>query len=115
MISNFFVPKLENVDVNDLSQKVPKRRRYLPFSQQNNLLKYTFELFDLASNIMWFNTAGIFFVGLCEVACLRSSVREKKENIQRVIADIWPQLLQEVVESGAYRLEFIRASRGVKN
>lgn len=54
-------------------------------------------------------------MGLCEVACLRSSVREKKENIQRVIADIWPQLLQEVVESGAYRLEFIRASRGVKN
>ncbi|GFY09642.1 utrophin [Trichonephila clavipes] len=35
-----------------------------------------------------------------------------EDNIRRVIADIWPQMLEKVIENWASRLDYIRASRG---
>ncbi|GFU12757.1 uncharacterized protein TNCV_54871 [Trichonephila clavipes] len=35
-----------------------------------------------------------------------------EDNIRRVIADIRPQILEKVIENGASRLDYIRASRG---
>ncbi|GFX86790.1 hypothetical protein TNCV_1409871 [Trichonephila clavipes] len=34
------------------------------------------------------------------------------DNIRRVIADIWPQMLEKVIENWTSRLDYIRASRG---
>ncbi|GFW20173.1 putative transposable element [Trichonephila clavipes] len=33
-------------------------------------------------------------------------------NIHRVIADIWPQMLEKVIENWTSRLDYIRATRG---
>lgn len=49
-----------------------------------NLLKNTF---GVASKTVRFNTAGLFYVVLCEVACLR--------GWKSLIADKRPQLLQK--------------------
>ncbi|GFW36586.1 hypothetical protein TNCV_1955861 [Trichonephila clavipes] len=35
-----------------------------------------------------------------------------EDNIQRVIADIWPQMLEKLIENWTSRLDYIRASRG---
>ncbi|GFY03992.1 transposable element Tc3 transposase [Trichonephila clavipes] len=35
-----------------------------------------------------------------------------ENNIRRVIADIWPQMLEKVIENCTSRLDYIRASRG---
>ncbi|GFS71142.1 transposable element Tc3 transposase [Trichonephila clavipes] len=35
-----------------------------------------------------------------------------EDNIRRVIADIWPQMLEKVIENWTFRLDCIRASRG---
>ena len=66
----------------------------------------------MASKIVRFNTAGLFFVGLCEVACKPETIDGFEENIRRVIADIRPQMLQKMVENWASLLEFIRAILG---
>ncbi|GFY06114.1 hypothetical protein TNCV_3107931 [Trichonephila clavipes] len=34
-----------------------------------------------------------------------------EDNIHRVIADIWPQMLEKVIENWTSRLDYIRASR----
>ncbi|GFU35643.1 uncharacterized protein TNCV_2099391 [Trichonephila clavipes] len=35
-----------------------------------------------------------------------------EDNIRRAIADIWPQMLEKVIENWTSRLDYIRASRG---
>ncbi|GFX18774.1 uncharacterized protein TNCV_3019311 [Trichonephila clavipes] len=35
-----------------------------------------------------------------------------EDNIRRVIADIWPQILEKVIENWTSRLDYIQASRG---
>ncbi|GFW39509.1 putative LOC100569746 [Trichonephila clavipes] len=35
-----------------------------------------------------------------------------EDNIRRVIVDIWPQMLEKVIENWTSRLDYIRASRG---
>ncbi|GFU57937.1 uncharacterized protein TNCV_353671 [Trichonephila clavipes] len=35
-----------------------------------------------------------------------------EDNIRRVIADMWPQMLEKVIENWTSRLDYIRASRG---
>ncbi|GFW64356.1 transposable element Tc3 transposase [Trichonephila clavipes] len=35
-----------------------------------------------------------------------------EDNIRRVIADIWPQMLEKVIENWTSRLDYIRSSRG---
>ncbi|GFS70123.1 putative LOC100569746 [Trichonephila clavipes] len=35
-----------------------------------------------------------------------------EDNIRRVIADIWPEMLEKVIENWTSRLDYIRASRG---
>ncbi|GFX30259.1 hypothetical protein TNCV_1963661 [Trichonephila clavipes] len=35
-----------------------------------------------------------------------------EDNIRRVIADIWPQMLEKVIGNWTSRLDYIRASRG---
>ncbi|GFV89688.1 hypothetical protein TNCV_1576611 [Trichonephila clavipes] len=35
-----------------------------------------------------------------------------EDNIRRGIADIWPQMLEKVIENWTSRLDYIRASRG---
>ncbi|GFV79903.1 uncharacterized protein TNCV_2258491 [Trichonephila clavipes] len=35
-----------------------------------------------------------------------------EDNIRRVIADIWPQMLEKVIENWTSRLDYIRTSRG---
>ncbi|GFV27275.1 hypothetical protein TNCV_3047841 [Trichonephila clavipes] len=35
-----------------------------------------------------------------------------EDNIRRVIANIWPQMLEKIIENWTSRLDYIRASRG---
>ncbi|GFU00628.1 putative LOC100569746 [Trichonephila clavipes] len=35
-----------------------------------------------------------------------------EDNIRRIIADIWPEMLEKVIENWTSRLDYIRASRG---
>lgn len=35
-----------------------------------------------------------------------------EDNVGRIIADIWPQMLEKVMENWTFRIEYLRASRG---
>lgn len=78
MISDFFVPELDDIGVDDLwfQQNGAKR------NTTNETKKFVDENYwwehyiascgcGVAFKIMGFNTGGLFLVDLCEVACLR--------------------------------------------
>ena len=80
MINGFFVPELEDVNVDDLWFK----QDLMSYSQRNNKFNesnfwwahfVTSWTCGVASKIVRFNTAGQFFVGLYEAACLCISPR----------------------------------------
>ena len=105
MISDFFVPELEDVDVDDLWCQQDASACHTT-NETINLLKE--RACGVASKIIRFTTAGLSFVGLCEV----ETIDALAENIQRVIASMWPRFLHKVVENWYSRLEVIGASSG---
>ncbi|GFV24953.1 putative DD41D transposase [Trichonephila clavipes] len=122
MITNFFIPELNNHDVQEL------------WFQQNgatchttrdaiDLLKDTFgdrlisgfgpvnwppKSCDLTplDYFLWAYVKSLFY------ADKPQTLDHLEDNIRRVIADVRPQMLEKVIENWTSRLDYIRASRG---
>ncbi|GFY01837.1 hypothetical protein TNCV_1468251 [Trichonephila clavipes] len=88
MITNFFIPELNNHDVQEL------------WFQQDGATCHTARAtIDLLRHSL-----------VC--ADKPQTLDHLEDNIRRVIADIRPQMLEKVIENGTSRLDYIRASRG---
>ncbi|GFW74628.1 uncharacterized protein TNCV_962031 [Trichonephila clavipes] len=122
MITNFFIPELNNHDVQEL------------WFQQDGATCHTAR----ATIDLWKNTFGDRLISRfgpvnwpsrsCDLTPLdyflwgyvKSLVYADKpqtldhleDNIRRVIADIRPQILEKVIENWTSRLDYIRASHG---
>ncbi|GFW83549.1 putative DD41D transposase [Trichonephila clavipes] len=82
MITNFFIPELNNRDVQEL------------WFQQDGATCHTARAtIDLLKDTP-------------------QTLDHLEDNIRRVIADIRPQMLEKVIENWTSRLDYIRASRG---
>lgn len=122
MINDFFVPELEDVDVDDLWFQQDGATCHTA-NDTINLLKETFgeRIISRRGPVAWpprscdLTPLDYFLWGYVKslvYADKPETIDALEENIRRVIADIRPQMLQKVVENWASRLEFIRASRG---
>ncbi|GFV13072.1 putative transposable element [Trichonephila clavipes] len=95
MITNFFIPELNNHDVQEL------------WFQQDGATCYTASaVIDLLKD-----TFGGYVTSLV-YADKPQTLGHLEDNIRRVIADIRPQMLGKVIENWTSRLDYIRASRG---
>ncbi|GFW98783.1 uncharacterized protein TNCV_2837441 [Trichonephila clavipes] len=122
MITNFFIPELNNYDVQELwfqqdGATCPTARAPI------DLLKDTFGdcLISRFGPVNWpprscdLTPLDYFLWGyvMSLVYADRSQTPDHLEdNIRRVIADIRPQMLEKVIENWTSRLDYIRASRG---
>ncbi|GFY35798.1 putative LOC100569746 [Trichonephila clavipes] len=122
MITNFFIPELNNHDVQELwfqqdGATCPTARATI------DLLKDTFgdRLISRFGLVNWpprscdLTSLDYFLWGY--VKSLVSADKPQtfdhlEDNIRRVIADIRPQMLEKVIENWTSRLDYIRASRG---
>ncbi|GFX87458.1 hypothetical protein TNCV_1329931 [Trichonephila clavipes] len=100
MITNFFIPELNNHDVQELwsqqdEAKCPTARATI------DLLKDTFG----DRLISRFGPSLVY-------ADKPQKLDHLEDDIRRVIADIRPQMLEKVIENWTSRLDYIRASRG---
>ncbi|GFX14916.1 DUF4817 domain-containing protein [Trichonephila clavipes] len=122
MITNFFIPELNNHDVQE------------PWFQQDgatchtaratiDLLKDTFRdrLISRFRPVNWpprscdLTPLDYFLRGYVKslvYADKPQTLDHLEDNIRRVIADIRPQMLEKVIENWTSRLDYIRASRG---
>ncbi|GFX94146.1 uncharacterized protein TNCV_4291912 [Trichonephila clavipes] len=118
MITNFFIPELNNHDVQELwFQQCHTARATI------DLLKDTFgdRLISRFGPVNWpprscdLTPLDYFmwgYVKLLVYADKPQTLDHLEDNIRRVIADIRPQMLQKVIENWTSRLDYIRASRG---
>ncbi|GFT86657.1 DUF4817 domain-containing protein [Trichonephila clavipes] len=83
MITNFFLPELNNHDVHELSCDLTPLDCFL-----------------------WGYVKSLVY------ADKPQTLDPLEDNIRRVIADIRPQMLEKVIENWTSRLDYIRASRG---
>ncbi|GFW93357.1 uncharacterized protein TNCV_2604751 [Trichonephila clavipes] len=116
MITNFFIPELNNQDVQE------------PWFQQDgascptaratiDLLKDTFgdRLISRFGPVNWpprscdLSPLDYFLWGYADKP---QTLDHLEDNIRRVIADIRPQMLEKVIENWTSRLDYIRVSRG---
>ncbi|GFV42484.1 transposable element Tc3 transposase [Trichonephila clavipes] len=93
MITNFFIPELNNHDVQEL------------WFQQDGATCHT------AGATNRFIERFIDLLSLV-YADKPQTLDHLEDNIRRVIADIRPQMLEKVIENWTSRLDYIRASRG---
>ncbi|GFV91415.1 putative LOC100569746 [Trichonephila clavipes] len=108
MITNFFIPELNNHDVQEL------------WFQQDGATCHTARAtIDLLKDTLGDRLISRF--GLvnwpprsCDLTPLDYFLwgQQKIDNIRRVIADIRPQMLEKVIENWTSRLDYIRDSRG---
>ncbi|GFW36691.1 DUF4817 domain-containing protein [Trichonephila clavipes] len=123
MITNFFIPELNDHDVQELwfqqdGAKYPTARATI------DLLKDTFgdhlisrfgpvnsppRSCDLTplDYFLWSYVKSLVY------ADKPQTLDHLEDNIRRVIADIRPQMLEKVIENRTSRLDYIRASRGI--
>ncbi|GFX55326.1 putative DD41D transposase [Trichonephila clavipes] len=96
MITNFFIPELNNHDVHDrlISRFGPVN--WPPRSCDLTPLDY----------FLWGYVKSLVY------ADKPQTLDHLEDNIRRVIADIRPQMLEKVIENWTSRLDYIRASRG---
>ncbi|GFY35029.1 hypothetical protein TNCV_5044051 [Trichonephila clavipes] len=96
MITNFFIPEVNNHDVQE------------PWFQQDGATCHTARAtIDLLKDTL--------VIGLCGslvYADKPQTLDHLEDNIRRFIADIRPQMLEKVIENWTSRLDYIRASRG---
>ncbi|GFW67058.1 uncharacterized protein TNCV_4030782 [Trichonephila clavipes] len=122
MITNFFIPELNNHDVQELWFQQDGATCHTARATID-LLKDTFgdRLISRFGSVNWRPRS-------CDITPLdyflwdyvKSSVYANKpqtpdhleDNIRRVIADRRPQMLEKVIENWTSRLDYIRASRG---
>ncbi|GFV49556.1 uncharacterized protein TNCV_3191371 [Trichonephila clavipes] len=121
MITNFFIPELNNHDVQELAV-VPTRRRNRARATID-LLKDTFgdRLISRFGPVNWpprsCDLTPLDFFLWCYVKSLVYADKPQtldylEDNIRSVNADIQPQMLETVIENWASRLDYIRASLG---
>ncbi|GFV98374.1 putative transposable element [Trichonephila clavipes] len=122
MITNFFIPELNNHDVQELwfqqdGATCPTARATI------DLLKDTFgdRLISHFGPVNWpprscdLTPLNYFLRGYVKslvYADKPQTLDYLEDNIRRVIADIRPQMLEKVIENWTSRLDYIRASRG---
>ncbi|GFV26789.1 uncharacterized protein TNCV_5000731 [Trichonephila clavipes] len=114
MITTFFIPELNNHDVQELW-----------FQQDGATCQTARSTIDLLKGTFGDHLISIFgpVIGLLDYflwGYVKSLVYADKpqtldhleDNIRRVIADIRPQMLEKVIENWTSRLDYIQASRG---
>ncbi|GFU14148.1 uncharacterized protein TNCV_4446981 [Trichonephila clavipes] len=117
MITNFFIPELNNHDVQELW-----------FQQDGatcHTARATIDLFTFLISrfepVNWpprscdLTPLDYFLLGYVKslvYADKPQTLDHLEDNIRRVIADIRPQMLEKVIENWTSRLDYIRASRG---
>ncbi|GFT09679.1 DNA-directed RNA polymerase subunit [Trichonephila clavipes] len=122
MITNFFIPELNNPDVQELWFQQDGATCHTARATID-LLKDTFgdRLISRFGPVNWpprscdLTQLDYFLWG-----CVKSLVYADKpqtldhleDNIRRVIDDMRPQMLEKVIENWTSRLDYIRASRG---
>ncbi|GFU83473.1 transposable element Tc3 transposase [Trichonephila clavipes] len=122
MITNFFIPELNNHDVQELwfQQDGPTRHRA---RATIDLLKDTFgdRLISRFGPVNWpprscdLTPLDYFLWGYVKslvYADKPQTLDHLEDNIRRFIAYIRPQMLENVIENWTSRLDYIRASRG---
>ncbi|GFW65365.1 DUF4817 domain-containing protein [Trichonephila clavipes] len=122
MITNFFIPQLNNNDVQELWFQQDGATCHTARATID-LLKYTFgdRLISRFGPVNWpprscdLTPLDYFLWGYVKslvYADKTQTLDHLEDNIRRVIADIRPQMLEKVIENWMSRLDYIRASRG---
>ncbi|GFV55439.1 uncharacterized protein TNCV_11841 [Trichonephila clavipes] len=122
MITNFFIPELNNHDVQELWFQQDGASCHTARAT-NDLLKDTFgdRLISRFGPVNWpprfcdLTPLDYFlwvYVKSLIYADKPQTLDHLEDNIRRVIADIRPQMLEKVIENGTSRLDYIRTSRG---
>ncbi|GFX88338.1 transposable element Tc3 transposase [Trichonephila clavipes] len=122
MITNFFIPKLNNRDVQELWFQQDGATCHTARATID-LLKYTFGdcLISRFGPVNWpprscdLTPLDYFLWGYVKslvYADKPQTLDHLEDNIRRVIADIRPQMLENVYEKWTSRLDYIRSSRG---
>ncbi|GFU97403.1 DUF4817 domain-containing protein [Trichonephila clavipes] len=122
MITNFFIPELNNHDVQELWFQQDGATCHTARATID-LLKDTFgdHLISRFGPVNWpprscdLTPLDYFLWGYVKslvYADKQQTLDHLEDNIRRVIADIRPQMLEKVIENWTSRLDYIRASRG---
>ncbi|GFV78328.1 transposable element Tc3 transposase [Trichonephila clavipes] len=121
MITNFFIPELNNHDVQELWFQQDGATCHTARATID-LLKDTFgdRLISRFGPVNWppksgdLTPLGYFLWGYVKslVYADKPQTLDHLEDICRVIADIRPQMLEKVIENWTSRLDYVRASRG---
>ncbi|GFY26309.1 putative DD41D transposase [Trichonephila clavipes] len=122
MITNFFIPELNNHDVQELWFQQDGATCHTARATID-LLKDTFgdRLISRFGPVNWpprscdLTPLDYFLWGYVKslvYADKPQTLDHLENNLRRVIADIRPQMLEKVIESWTSRLDYIRASRG---
>ncbi|GFS72052.1 putative transposable element [Trichonephila clavipes] len=122
MITNFFIPELNNHDVQELWFQQDGATCHTARATID-LLKDTFgdRLISRFGPVNWpakscdLAPIDYFLWGYVKslvYADKPQTLDHLEDNIRRVIADIRPQMLEKVIENWTSRLDYIRASRG---
>ncbi|GFW76515.1 putative DD41D transposase [Trichonephila clavipes] len=122
MITNFFIPELNNHDVQELWFQQDGATCHTAHATVD-LLKDTFgdRLISCFGPVNWpprscdLTPLDYFlwdYVKSLVYADKPQTLDHLEDNIRRVIADIRPQMLEKVIENWTSRLNYIRASRG---
>ncbi|GFT84844.1 uncharacterized protein TNCV_2768181 [Trichonephila clavipes] len=122
MITNFFIPELNNHDVQELWFQQEGATCHTARATMD-LLKDTFgdRLISRFGPVNWtprscdLTPLDYFLWGYGKslvYADKPQTLDHLEDNIRRVIADIRPQMLEKVIENWPSRLDYIRASRG---
>ncbi|GFW72938.1 DUF4817 domain-containing protein [Trichonephila clavipes] len=121
MMTNFFIPELNNHDVQELSFQQDGATCHTARATID-LLKDTFgdRLISRFGPVNWpprscdLTPLDYFMWGYVKslvYADKPQTLDHLEDNIRRVIADIRPQMLEKVIENWTSRLDYIRASR----
>ncbi|GFU82955.1 uncharacterized protein TNCV_4437381 [Trichonephila clavipes] len=122
MITNFFIPELNNHDVQELWFQQDGATCHTARATID-LLKDTFgdRLISRFGPVNWSPrscdlTPLDYFLWIYETSLVYAdkpqTLDHLEDNIRRVIADIRPQMLEKVIENWTSRLDYIRTSRG---
>ncbi|GFX62597.1 DUF4817 domain-containing protein [Trichonephila clavipes] len=122
MITNFFIPELNNHDVQELWFQQDGATCHTARATID-LLKDTFgdRIISRFGPVNWpprscdLTPLGYFLWGYVKslvYADKSQTLDHLEDNIRRVMADIRPQMLEKVIENWTSRLDYIRASRG---
>ncbi|GFX40839.1 putative DD41D transposase [Trichonephila clavipes] len=118
MITNFFIPELNNHDVQELWFQQDGATCHTARATIN-LLKDAFgdRLISRFGPVNWpprscdLTPLDYFLLDYVN-SLVYADKPQMEDNIRRVIADIRPQMLEKVIENWTSRLDYIRASRG---